>query len=289
MTEDSNATAHTTLESSQSYETPSSQHLSMQPPDEELDLSSLSLSPSHSTPRPVKSGQPDPNTSTTFADYPSPYEALRQGIGSKTNAPNFGPPETPGKLAIAVAQTETIAMTPDSSPFLPTGRTLAARPSTARKKTDPLLHRVLDKNYRVQATPLASGRQGSSENSRAVNANAATTSATPARARLFDSALSSSPEMPAAPQLHAEIFSSPAKGTKSRTPGISVLTPAKGKETAAQGIWDSDGDFDEDEDEALASPPKTMQFHIPQSRLLQTPGKRPLLPNTFLDRMTYTK
>ena len=83
--------------------------------------------------------------------------------------------------------------------------------------------------------------------------------------------------MPAAPQLHAEIFSSPAKPMPQRTPGVSVLTPAKAKGTAVhKGIWDSDDEFDDDDDNAFGSPPKTMQFHVPQSRLLKTPGKSDL-------------
>lgn len=87
--------------------------------------------------------------------------------------------------------------------------------------------------------------------------------------------------MPAAPQLHAEIFSSPVK-PNSRTPGISVLTPAKHKGDA-KGIWDSDDEFDDDDDyNAFGSPPKTMQFHIPQSRLLKTPGK-PEKPNLMFN------
>lgn len=36
-------------------------------------------------------------------------------------------------------------------------------------------------------------------------------------------------------------------------------------------IWDSDSD-DEREMEGM-SPPKTMQFHVPQSRLLRTPAR----------------
>jgi len=90
-----------------------------------------------------------------------------------------------------------------------------------------------------------------------------------ARNKLLDSRLSSSPEI-AAPELHAEIFSSPVR--KPRTPGVSVLTPGKGKmQPKTLGIWDSDDEFD-DEDDFGQSPPKTMQFHVPQSRLLKTPG-----------------
>src|SRR5947207_2909488 len=69
VTEDSNATTHTTLETSQSYETPSSEYISTLPAEQELDLSSLTISPSHSTPRASAGGQ-----QPTFADSPSPYE-----------------------------------------------------------------------------------------------------------------------------------------------------------------------------------------------------------------------
>jgi len=96
----------------------------------------------------------------------------------------------------------------------------------------------------------------------------------------------SSPAAPA-PKLHAEIFDSPVR--RPRVPGVSVLTPAKGgrdatllkglgggKGGAGAGIWDSDSD--EDGLEAGMSPPKTMQFHVPQGRLLKTPGKSMVFP-----------
>jgi DASH complex subunit ASK1 len=99
-----------------------------------------------------------------------------------------------------------------------------------------------------------------------------------------------------APRLHAEIFSSPLKtpGTnrKRRTsshlratpkPGTSVLTPAKG---SSRPVWDSDDDF-EDEDETFGpSPPKTMQFHIPQSRLMKTPAKE--ASKRIVEHLLYT-
>ena len=91
------------------------------------------------------------------------------------------------------------------------------------------------------------------------------------------------------PELHAEIFDSPVR--RAKVPGISVLTPAKGGKgaTSLKGfgedkrgggkgnrgagaeIWDSDSD--EDGLEGGMSPPKTMQFHVPQGRLLRTPGE----------------
>ncbi|KAL8643707.1 MAG: hypothetical protein Q9210_007586, partial [Variospora velana] len=95
--------------------------------------------------------------------------------------------------------------------------------------------------------------------------------------------LDSSPAVPA-PQLHSEIFGTPARRTK--VPGVSVLTPARGKRTPSQkrrarttgegneetrDVWNSDSD--DEEDGPGMSPPKTIQFHVPQSRLLRTPAR----------------
>lgn len=167
-------------------------------------------------------------------------------------------------------------------------------PSTAaqfRHRTpanDILLHRVLDKNYRLQATPHAH------PSSRLPQPKASTqTPRTTSRKYRDSTSPDSSPPVPA-PELHAEIFDTPAR--RGRTPGISVLTPtAKNMNTkdefrsaaqrtpradtiekgTARGVWDSDSD-DDDGDGGYPegmSPPKTMQFHIPQSKLLRTPGE----------------
>ena len=82
----------------------------------------------------------------------------------------------------------------------------------------------------------------------------------------------------AAPQLHAEIFDTPAR--KDRVPGVSVLTPARGRQTSIANSANKGGlleaGWDSDEDEVSGdmgmSPPKTMQFHVPQGRLMRTPG-----------------
>lgn len=296
VTDESSVTTHTTLEGSESYTTPSSTRYSSQENGEDIDLSSLTISPSHSTPRPHikgKKAESKQSQSAAFADYPSPYEALRREVKQATHsnqAPAPPLPSTPGTPSVATNTSREIAATPESatSTFIsrPTPTSIP-RPSTTRKKTDPLLHRVLDRNYRVQATPISNARYGGFQNSRtAVAAGAPLTPTTKTRNRLLESTLSSSPSMPEAPQLHAEIFSSPVR--KPRTPGVSVFSPAKPKATsrtatrsantgAPAGIWDSDDDaFDDDDDDGGLpfgqSPPKTMQFHIPQSRLLKTPG-----------------
>jgi DASH complex subunit ASK1 len=56
-----------------------------------------------------------------------------------------------------------------------------------------------------------------------------------------------------------------------RTPGVSVQTPAKGKTPVSMGRDQDYVDYSDD-DELDFSPPKTIQFHIPQTKLLQTPG-----------------
>ena len=236
------------------------------------------MSPSQRTPRHAAQGKAaNPALITAFADYPSPYEALRQEINAKstgTKASTKSGPKTPGKSSALANRSVDIAMTPDSSPFLPKDPMSLPRPSTARKKTDPLLHHVLDKNYRIQATPLGGNRHTNFRGFRTTNANATTTPATTASKALFEPSMSSSPVTPAAPQLHAEIFSSPVR--KPRTPGVSVLTPGKPPRSTTKAFTDSDDDdFENDHDGGFPfdrSPPKTMQFHVPQSRLLKTPG-----------------
>ena len=63
-----------------------------------------------------------------------------------------------------------------------------------------------------------------------------------------------------------------------------MLTPARGRKHSAasesgkkgktQQIWDSDSDDDEGDMMGMGiSPPKTMQFHVPQPRLLRTPAR----------------
>ncbi|KAF2639684.1 hypothetical protein P280DRAFT_550386 [Massarina eburnea CBS 473.64] len=208
----------------------------------------------HSTPRvPVAEGK-----APMFADFSSPYETLRQEIqGTKT--PRLLP-TTPGKSQALPD------MGFESSPFMP---------STAGKRNqghDPVLHHVLDKTYRVQATPLISPRKYKPTG--AFTPSTARRAAPPAQDTTKTGMIKwdddSSPESSPAPQLRADIFS-PTKTP--RTPGVSVMTPGKGRQLfsvtkTGGGIFD-----DSDSDDEGFSPPKTIQFHIPQSKLLQTPAR----------------
>lgn len=271
VSEDSHATTHTTLETSESYETPNAQHVSTDSI-QDIDLSNLTISPSHSTPRPPKQRQ-----GRNRQDQ-SPYRSLRQDMNETTNVDltytsAADGPRTPQSKQTSIL--DDVAMTPEQSPEQHRDVSLS-RLSTARKRTDPLLHTVLDRNYRVQATPLAGGR---------VRSRVARTPGTASRGRkiVADTTLDSSPLAP--PELHAEVFDSPVQrditARQQRVPGVSVLTPGRKRDAAPQrtpGIWDSDDD-DDGIDEVTgmpygASPPKTMQFHVPQSRLLKTPGKK---------------
>ncbi|KAJ4351063.1 hypothetical protein N0V95_004167 [Ascochyta clinopodiicola] len=198
-----------------------------------------------------------------FAGLSSPYETLREELeggphGSRT--PRFEP-VTPGK-----SQTLPDMMGFDSSPFV--------QPTTSKKphfNQDPLMHRVLDKTFRVQATPLVSPRKykptGAFTPSAAHRA-APTPRGAAANARLPKWDDSSPPSSPA-PQLRADIFS-PVKTP--RTPGVSIQTPAKGKQPMSAGRDQDYVDYSDD-DELDFSPPKTIQFHIPQTKLLQTPAR----------------
>jgi DASH complex subunit ASK1 len=168
------------------------------------------------------------------------------------------PPTTPGREQHRLPN---MSMTPMSSPFA-----TSYMPS-AKRGADVLLHRVMDKNYRIRETPHKTPKP----------------TRTPLAKPSWRDAESpdSSPVM--APQLHHEIFSSPIRqplprpNEQPRTPGVPIQTPAKDKWRPAQKdeiTWESDSDQDPDDiyKELGMSPPKTIQFVMPASRLLQTPG-----------------
>ncbi|KAI4229094.1 MAG: hypothetical protein L6R36_001156 [Xanthoria steineri] len=294
VTEDASATTP----SASSYASPSqfrddndeSMHPQTHSREHYQDDSALSTTPpEQSTPRPRSKSHQERQPS--IAAFSSPYETLKREInGNQPSQDDSTLPSTPRHL---------FQSQPDSSPFMPA--------STARlhrtPKDDPLLHRILDKNWRLQATPhtttrapkpgsttlpYRTGRKPAQSNLHETPAAADKGKSNPQSIK--DDELDSSPAIPA-PELHSEIFGTPARRT--RVPGVSVLTPARGKRTPGQKgagkgyeegkapnersqkeIWaSSDSDDDEDDMEGGMSPPKTMQFHIPQSRLLRTPAR----------------
>lgn len=248
--------------------------------DESLDFESPEATP--------RAGQGRNQPSASLAQYASPYEKLRREVQGNDE------PSTPSSTLPSTPRGQTASEDPDDSTFMkPSTTRLHAQKQNARTPAnDPLLHRVLDKNYRIQATPHSQVRLPSRSGAGGFELHTRTPVTgrrLPARGAADD--LDSSPMMEA-PKLNAEIFKSPAKSK--RVPGVSVLTPAK--KTVSQRdvdedmqedakpleatkmksakVWDSDSDDDDDEGllEGM-SPPKTMQFHIPQSKLLRTPGR----------------
>ena len=254
--------------------------------DDSAAASSLIESPStttraatHTTPNAQQSMAAADEGTSSFADYPSPYETLKKEIQGDLTTPgrNVG---TPGYRP---------------SPFKQT--TEKRRPPNP----DPLLHRVLDQNYRVRATPHTARKE---------RRRSPVKDPTPQPTRTLNPALDSSPFSPAmeAPQLRAEIFGTPGDKKRKgrvpptnagpRTPGVSVQRPrsksgftpggdglgttrktlftAEKTDITAGPTQDFDLDWDSDDDSAPfggMSPPKTIQFDVPHSKLLQTPAK----------------
>ncbi|KAH6856751.1 chromatin modification-related protein EAF7-domain-containing protein [Chaetomium sp. MPI-CAGE-AT-0009] len=170
---------------------------------------------------------------------------------------------------------------------------------------DPLLHRMLDKNYRIAATPLKGGATTGVSPIKWKVDKLATTPAgkgkdTHQKSRpIWEDSPTSSPEM-AVPQLRSAAFMSPARAaykakgkgkepapapaaTGPRTPGVSLQTPATGRKyrdgftpawKATSSKYDDEITWDSDSDGfGGMSPPKTIQFAMPPSKLLQTPAR----------------
>lgn len=216
---------------------------------------------------------------TAASPYRSPTPRKYTGKNQVAADTAFEQPSTPRMSS---------AINLQSSPFEPES---AAQPSAFRRtqNNDPLMHRsILDKNYRIQATPHTQRKQKQAAERRA-------TPATATKKNAWDDSPQSSPAI-AAPELRSELFS-PVKAAP-RTPGVSILASAAKKTglvppktstgmslfspqdkayTATQERTQRTHIFDdsseEDDDFAEMSPPKTMQFHVPQSRLMQTPAR----------------
>ncbi|KAI5358135.1 Putative DASH complex subunit Ask1 protein [Septoria linicola] len=293
--EENNNEDTTQTDATQSFQTPTDHEDStltgatVQEDDEEFSVESpTQMTGVQTTPKlpasaPRSNGKARAQTHRPASSYRSPSPRKYTGrnpIGG--NTPGSEQPSTP-RMSVAAGL--------GSSPFQPDsafGPPSAFRSQQPQQNHDPLMHRVLDKNYRIQATPMTQRRQ---------RQEATTSKPTPATATKkspWEDSPQSSPEV-SAPQLRSELFS-PAKPAP-RTPGVSVMTPATRKtgppppttstgkqlfsaqdkaytatrdRTRASHMFD---DSDEDEDDLGFSPPKTMQFHVPQSRLVQTPAR----------------
>lgn len=260
---------------------------------DDIDLTELTIS-SHSTPRAPAPQTGEEDITISSIEHSSSYENLRKQI-NEAEAPFDMPdsstlPSTPGRQHFFPPGAS--SGTPMSSPFIPPASSAKYQPtpgdSRYQKPSDPVLHQMLDKTYRVQATPLGKGYKNVGGGTASRSKFNITPKPTASTSRYgYDDSPMSSPELEK-PQLHSEIFSSPIKGVntpgtnrKRRTssnrtcgtpkPGTSVLTPAK--PGGHRPVWDSDDDLDDEDEDFGPSPPKTMQFHIPQSRLMKTPGK----------------
>lgn len=229
------------------------------------------------TATPLASDYHDDQDETSMIDSPSNTTGVHTTpqIKTKGKAMPLSSPikaESPDRLSTPLRDTMNLH---SSSPFEPPS---AYQPSTAQRhnNADPLMHRIMDRNFRIQATPHTARKQPRPMPSE----TPATSQQTRTRNLFPDSSPMSSPEM-AAPQLRSDLFS-PAKVPQApHTPGVSVQTPGRPlttstgralfsntKDKTTRTLWESDSD-----DDFSISPPKTMQFHVPQSRLMQTPAR----------------
>lgn len=257
-----------------------------------------------------------------FSHHESPYEALKRELKGEAPAPyaeddddddddegGMGAEEEEDSTILFAQQT---ARLPDMSmmPHLPKAQRSPER-GTGTAHKDPLLHRILDKNYRLQATPhkgpmlRISPLKTDDERGRSKGKQRDEEEEKEDVPRWRDDSPMSSPVMEA-PKLRSEAFMSPVKTMQRqrlaargeqgpRTPGVSVQTPATARKTrdvfAEEGEaaraggtttegkrpkyeidWESDSDGEGDGAFEGMSPPKTIQFALPPSKLLQTPG-----------------
>ena len=296
--------------------------------DHDGNLSAMLNSPSviNSTPRPSTTKQRGDNkkkhnhkarreaalSKPTFADYPSPYETLKsEHQANLSSRPGIGTPQAPGSPSVT-SKLPVMSRTPGT---LKQARYSDGTGADGGRRGDVLLHRLLDKTYRIQATPhktaatqipRAGGGRVHGQYQIRDRGHQSTY-----HHQLDHSSPMSSPDMAPPPRLNPDVFSpstrrnlatsttTMSRHQQTRTPkqGVSVLHTPKARRlpprappiTAGGGIGgeeddkmrdvshlDDDDDDDEESDEWSGieglSPPKTIQFVIPPSRLLRTPG-----------------
>ncbi|KAI1436649.1 hypothetical protein GGR50DRAFT_650186 [Xylaria sp. CBS 124048] len=280
------------------------------PPNETVEESALEdITITGSTPRPPASK----SIHTQFADFGSPYQALRRELkGDKgvfkddltaSEDSDEYSEDGDGTMRLSRHPATTTSRLPDMSMTERSSSILLEDTKSPQKSKDLLLHRVLDKNYRLQATPLktlAPQRhfRGRSPTKKDVDEEP---DEDKTRRALWTESPTSSPEM-AVPKLRSDLYMPTTKtrrrsnAAEPRTPGVSVQTPAtskkrdifaearsrdlsksKGKSRALDEEikWESDEYDDDNETESFLgmSPPKTIQFALPASKLMQTPAR----------------
>ncbi|KAK3306636.1 DASH complex subunit Ask1-domain-containing protein [Chaetomium strumarium] len=260
-----------------------------------------------STPRP-------PATKTLpsrpqLAGFSSPFEALKREYDKKNGGSGRGSGQLPGQRGAAGGEEEDTellfqqhtARLPDMS-MNPRASLDASGLDHADededdtilgkgKNKDPLLHRMLDKDYRIKATPHKTAT-GISPIKWKIDKLSTPGKGKERQTRpLWEDSPTSSPEM-APPQLRSAAFMSPMRAAYKgkaavavgapRTPGVSVQTPAAGRKTmdvfaekqSTAKKYDDEITWDSDSEEfGGMSPPKTIQFAVPPSKLLQTPAR----------------
>ncbi|KAH6607419.1 hypothetical protein Trco_003732 [Trichoderma cornu-damae] len=253
-----------------------------------------------------------PTTRTIRANIPrleSSYEAMRREMedeeGGATASQESDEEEDSSILfAQHTARLPDISTTPRGLPGLRSGG------ESVQRHKDPLLHRVLDRTYRLQATPHKSSSRISplkgKQPERQPQPQPQQQQRSTPTALWRDSPMSS-PEI-AVPTLRSAAFMSPYKSNARqrlavatqapRTPGVSVQTPAAAARktrdvfaaesaaaSAAKAAHETGWDSEEDDDLGM-SPPKTIQFALPPSKLLQTPAReasRRIVDDILLD------
>ena len=254
-----------------------------------------------STPKPSRHRPGTGKAPAEWLDTESPFEALQReltgkdyGQGSSPPAPHPPrvahhyrfedsssaprPPSTPRTLRGPSARRHRADDGDDSAESPPFRGPPPAR--TPGLNEDPIRHRVLDKTWRLQATPL-----GKPAASRYRFAAAGASTAAPPTEPLFPSKPAaafddSSPfSSPVEPQLRTQIFTPRAL----RTPGAERFAAAAATAAATAGTTGAAGAkrrlmYDDDSDDDLLlpagfSPPKTMQFALPPSMLMATPAR----------------
>lgn len=275
---------------------------------------------SGSTPRPPATKI----VKTQLASLESPYESMKRameadtGGGDTTVLRDSDPDSDEGdgdEEDTSVLFAQRTARLPDMS-MTPRDRSQGqmSLDRSTQKSKDPLLHRILDKSYRIQATPhkpalrISPFKGGGLDNGKG-KGKGGDSDATPAVPSWQQDSPASSPEM-AVPKLRSEAFMSPIKASRQRaqaanqgpprTPGVSVQTPGTARKTrdvfadeddADQKFemdWDIGEPVDDDDLDLYAgmSPPKTIQFALPPSKLLQTPAReasKRIVDNILLD------